>query len=137
MDKLVLAAGTAFIGAMATDAWQQAHTAVVAWWRKIHPGQADSVAAELDMTRSQVLTARERGDRDTEQALAGQWRLRLQQLLDEDPAASHSLRRLLREDLTPVLPAPEQAQVQIIIRAQAHDQAQQNIAGRDLHITGK
>ena len=30
MDPLVLAAGTALIGAMATDAWQQTRTAVVA-----------------------------------------------------------------------------------------------------------
>ena len=137
MDPLVLAAGTALIGAMVTDAWQQTRTAVVAWWRKVHPGRADTVGAELDAARARVLAARERGDEDTEQALAGTWRLRLQQLLDQDPAAGPGLQRLLEEHLTPALPAAEQARVQqIIINAQARDQARQYIAGRDQHITG-
>jgi hypothetical protein len=137
MDPLVLAAGTALIGAMATDAWQQTRTAVVAWWRKVHPGRADAVGAELDTARAQVLAARERGDEDTEQALAGTWRRRLQQLLDQDPTVGPGLARLLEEHLTPALPAAEQARVQqIIINAQARDQARQYIAGRDQHITG-
>src|SRR5271165_5847197 len=59
MDPLVLAAGTALVGAMVTDGWQQARTAVVAWWRKVHPGRADAVGAELDTARAQVLPARE------------------------------------------------------------------------------
>jgi hypothetical protein len=137
MDPLVLAAGTALVGAMVTDGWQQTRTAVVAWWRKVHPGRADAVGAELDTARAQVLAARERGDEDTEQALAGTWRLRLQELLDQDPAAGPGLARLLEEHLAPALPAAEQARVQqIIINAQAHDQARQYIAGRDQHITG-
>ena len=137
MDPLVLAAGTALVGAMATDAWQQARTAVVAWWRKAHSGRAGTVGAELDTARAQLLAARERGDEDTEQALAATWRLRLQQLLDQDPAAGPGLQRLLEEHLTPALPAAEQARVrQIIINARARDQARQNIAGRDQHITG-
>jgi hypothetical protein len=137
MDPLVLAAGTALIGAMATDAWQQARTAVMVWWRKAHPGRADTVGAELDTARARLLAARERGDQDTEQALAGTWRLRLQQLLDQDPATGPCLQRLLDEHLTPALPAAERARVQqIIIKAQARDQARQYIAGRDQHITG-
>ena len=84
-----------------------------------------------------MLAARDRGDEDTEQALAGTWRLRLQQLLDQDPAAGPGLQRLLEEHLTPALPAAEQAQVQqIIINARARDQARQYIAGRDQTITG-
>jgi hypothetical protein len=137
MDPLVLAAGTALIGAMATDAWQQARTAVVAWWRKAHPGRADTVEAELETARAQVLVARERGDEDTEQALAATWRLRLQEMLDQDPAAGPGLRHLLEEHLTPALPTAEQSRVQqIIIKAQARDQARQYVAGRDQHITG-
>ena len=57
MDPFVLAAGTALIGAMATDAWQQTRAAVVAWWRRAHPGRADTVGAELDTARAQVLGA--------------------------------------------------------------------------------
>lgn len=136
MDPIVLAAGTALVSAMATDAWQQARTAVVAWWRKVHPAQADAVGAEMDAARAQVLAARDRGDEDTEQALAGTWRLHLQQLLDVSPTAGPELRRLLDEHLIPALPMGEQTRIrQIIINAQARDHARQNIAGRDLHIT--
>jgi hypothetical protein len=137
MNPLVLAAGTALVGAMATDAWQQACTAVVAWWRKAHPGQVDMVESELNTTRAQVLAARERGDEDIEQTLASIWRLRLQHLLDQDAAVGPALQRLLDEHLTPALSAAEQARVQqIIINAHARDQARQYIAGRDQHITG-
>jgi hypothetical protein len=137
MDPLVLAAGTALIGAMATDAWQQARIAVVAWWRKSHPGQAGAVGAELDTVRAQVLAARERGDQDTEDALAGAWRLRLQHLLDEEPAARPGLRLLLEGFLTPALADADLGRVQqIFITALARDQASQYIAGHDQHITG-
>lgn len=110
---------------------------MVAWWRKARPRQADTVGAELDSARAQLLDARARGDEDTEQALAGTWRLRLQQLLDQDPAAGPGLQRLLEEHLAAALPVGEQARVQrIIVNAQARDQARQYIAGRDQHITG-
>lgn len=136
MDPIVLAAGTALVSAMATDAWQQVRAAVVAWWRKVHPARADAVGAELDDTHAQVLAARDRGDEDTEQALTGIWRLHLQQLLDMNPAAGPALQRLLDEHLTPALPMGEQDRIgQIIINAQARDHARQNIAGRDMHIT--
>src|SRR5579871_1716842 len=98
---------------------------------------AEGAPTELDAARAQVLAARERGDADTEQALTGTWRLRLQELLEEDSAAGPGLRRLLGEHLAPALAAAEQARVQqIIINAQARDQARQYIAGRDQHISG-
>lgn len=137
MEPLVQAAGTALIGAMVNDGWQQARTAVVAWWQRVRPGHAHTIEAELDSARTHVLAARGRGDEATEQALTGTWQWRLQQLLDQDPAVRPGLQRLLEEHLTPVLPAAEQARVQqIIINAHAHDQARQYNAGRDQHITG-
>jgi hypothetical protein len=137
MDPLVLAAGTALIGAMATDAWQQTRIAVVAWWRKSHPEQADTLGAELDTARAQVLAARDRGDQDSEDALVGTWRLRLQHLLDQEPAGGSSLQLLLEEYLTPALAAADQTRVQqIFITARARGQARQYIAGHDQHITG-
>jgi hypothetical protein len=137
MEPIVLAAGTALVGAMATDTWQQTRAAVQAWWHKVHPGHADEVGAELVATRSQVLAARGRGDQDTEQALAGTWQLRLQQVLDEDPTLGPTLRQLLEEHLTPSLPVAEQTQIRhVIINARAGGHARQNIAGGDQQITG-
>ncbi|MFD1541566.1 hypothetical protein [Nonomuraea guangzhouensis] len=136
MDPIVLAAATALVGAMATDAWQQTRTAVMAWWRKVHPERAETVQAELEATQSQMLAARERGDIQTEEALAGVWRLRLQQMLDEDPAIGPELQRLLDEHLTPALSSSELSRMRQIITAHAHDQSRQFIAGRDQRITG-
>jgi hypothetical protein len=111
----------------------------VAWWRKVHPGRTDMIEAELDSARTLIMAAHERGDGDTaiEQALASDWQRKLQQLIDQDPAAGPGLQRLLEAHLKPALPAAEQAQVQqIIINAHAHGRAWQFNAGRDQHISG-
>jgi hypothetical protein len=137
MDPLAQAAGTALIGAMVSSGWQEARAAVVAWWRKLHPGRADTIEAELDSARTLILAARERDDMDIEQALAGTWQRQLQQLLDQDPAIVPGLQRLLEEHLTPALHASQQAQAQqTIINAHAGGKARQYVAGRDLHISG-
>lgn len=116
MDQIVLAAGTALVSAMATDAWQQARAAVVALWRRAHPKDAESVGSELESTRVRVLAARRDGDEDSERALVGAWRLHLQGLLDNDPAFAVELRRLLDEHLTPALAPGEQALVRSIVQ---------------------
>ncbi|WP_255951245.1 hypothetical protein [Streptomyces odontomachi] len=107
MDPIARSAGTALVGAMATDAWHQARAATVAVWRRTRPDRADHIAAELESLRTQVLTAREHHDPDTEQALAGAWRLHLQQLVDAHPAFADELRRLLDDHLNPALAAHE------------------------------
>jgi hypothetical protein len=137
MDPLALAAGTALVSAVATQSWEQACAAVMGFWRRIHPDGAGLIEPELAEVRRRMLEAHDREDEDTQRALAGTWQLRLQRLLEEDPAVAPELRRLLEEDLRPVLPVAEQARVQqIMINAQARGRAHQNIAGRDMHITG-
>jgi hypothetical protein len=92
---------------MATDAWQQARAATVAVWRRNRPDSADHIGAELEALRGQILAARERRDPDTEEALAGAWRLHLQQLVAADPAFADELRHLLADHLAPALAAHE------------------------------
>ncbi|NUK21952.1 hypothetical protein HRW08_04425 [Streptomyces lunaelactis] len=122
---------------MATDAWQQARGSVVAWWRLVRSNnQAEDISAELAEVRNQVLTARNEGDEDTERALAAVWQMRLQQLLSEDAARAGELRRLLDDELTPVLPVDEQARVgTIVMKARVSDTGRVYQAGRDQHIT--
>ncbi|MEU9289903.1 hypothetical protein AB0D57_35920 [Streptomyces sp. NPDC048275] len=137
VDPIVLAAGTALVGAMATDVWQQARTATVDLWRRIQPGRADGIDAELDNLRTQVLAAREAGDADTEQAPAGAWRLRLHELFRDNPGLAVELQQLLDEHLTPALPADEQAQVRsVVMSVEARDNSRVYMAGGDQHITG-
>jgi hypothetical protein len=132
MDPITLAAGSALVGAMATDAWQQARGAVVELWRRVHPERADAVGRELETARAQVLAARREGDTDTEEALAGAWRLQLQQLLAQDPELVGELQRLLDEHLTPSLPQGEQTHIRtIIMNAEARDNSRVYMAARD------
>jgi len=122
MDPVVAAFGTALVGAIVTDAWQQVHEAVTGLWRWVHPRRDDGIGAELDELRDQVLVARRDGDAGTERALEGAWQMRLQQLLRADPALAGELRRVLDQVLTPALTAAEQARVgTIIMTASSHD----------------
>ncbi|MEU9701499.1 hypothetical protein [Streptomyces sp. NPDC047981] len=138
MDPLVLATGTALVGAMATDAWQQARAAVVTLWRRRHAAEADVVGSELEAVHSRILTAREAADEATEQALVGAWRLRLQQLLEEDPSCADDLRRLLDEHLVPALTREERSRLpSVAMKAETHDESRVYMAARDVHINDR
>ena len=122
MDPVVAAFGTALVGAIATDAWQQVREAVISLWRRVHPQKADDIGTELDELRDQVLLARRDGDTDTERAFEGAWQVRLQQLLRADPALADEMRRVLDQVLTPALTPAEQARVgTIIMTGSSHD----------------
>jgi hypothetical protein len=123
MDPVVAAFGTALVGAIATDAWQQVHEAVTGLWRRVHSQRADDgIGAELDELREQVLVARRDGDDGTERALEGAWQVRLAQLLRADPALAAELRRVLDQVLTPALTPAGQARVgTIIMTGSSHD----------------
>ncbi|MEV4379310.1 hypothetical protein [Streptosporangium sp. NPDC049644] len=135
MDPIILAAGTALVEAMAADLWQQARAGVVALWRKVHPEKAEVIEGELAEVRSQILTARDQGDTDTEQALKGSWQIRLQQLLREDPSLAEELQQILDKVLTPVLAPAEQERVgSIVMKATARGHGRVYQAGRNQHI---
>ena len=123
MDAVVAAFGTALVGAISTDAWQQVHAAVVGLWRRVYPRlKDDGIGIELDELREQVLAARRDGDAGTERALEGAWQLRLAQLLRADPALALELQRVLDQVLTPALTPAEQARVgTIVMMGSSHD----------------
>ena len=122
MDPLVLAFGTALVGAIATSTWQQVREAVTGLWHCVHPRQKDDIGGELDELREQVLLARREGDAGTERALEGAWQLRLQQQLRAAPALASGLRRVLDQILTPALTPAEQTRVGIILmKGSSHD----------------
>jgi hypothetical protein len=92
MDPVVAAFGTALVGAIATDAWQQVHEAVTSLWRRVYPRREDDgIGAELDLLRA-------------------------------DPALAVELQRVLDQVLTPALTPAEQARVgTIIMTGSSHD----------------
>jgi hypothetical protein len=136
MDPIALAAGTALVGAIATDAWQGARTGLVAVWHRVRPEQAEAVDAELAETRAQVLAARQAGETDTEQTLVADWQLRIQALLRANPAVADELRRLLDTQLAPALGAEERSRIgKLVMKAEATGGGRVYQAGRDQHIT--
>ena len=123
MDPILAAFGTALVGAIATDTWQQVREAVIGLWRQVHLGREDdSIGAELDELREQVLAARRDGDAGAERALEGAWQVRLQRLLRADPALAAELQRVLDQVLTPALTPAGQAPVgTITMTGSSHD----------------
>lgn len=118
MDSVVAAFGTALVGAIATDAWEQVRDALTGMWRRVHPPhKADGVGTELDGLREQILQARLDSDTDTVKAFEGIWQLKLQEFLRADPALSAELQRILDEILIPALTPPEQARIGTILMA--------------------
>ncbi|MFG3259857.1 hypothetical protein [Streptomyces sp. NPDC048172] len=132
MDPVTMAAGSALVAAMATDAWQQARDGMVALWRRIHPERAEQISGELETLRGQVLQAREDHDPDTEQSLEGVWRLQLQMLLQRDPQAAGALRRVLDEQLAPVLNQGERERAYSVIQNTTVSGGTSYVAGRDI-----
>ena len=123
MDRIVLAAGTALIGAIVGDAWRQVREAVAGLWRRgHHQQQPGDIGAELDDLREQLLQARRDGDTATEQALEGAWQVKLQQLLRADPTVAAELQRVLDQVLTPALSPAGQTRIgTIMMTGSSHD----------------
>jgi hypothetical protein len=133
MDPVVMAAGTALVGAMATDAWGQARRAVTDLWHRFRPDDSGRIEAELEETRTQVLLARQADDTDTEEALAGIWRLVLHRITQGDAEAIPAIQRMLDEQLRPLLrPQDEEKVSSIVIVGRASGNAKLNQAGRDI-----
>ena len=134
MDPIVLSAGTALVGAIATDAWEQTRTAVVALWRRTRPDQAEVIDEEFADSRRRLLAAREEGDEEAERALVSDWQIRLQSLLRHDLSVADDLRALLSAELA----APDggfSVGTQSM-QGEASGDGRVFQAGRDQHITG-
>ncbi|MFJ8935061.1 hypothetical protein ACIRL0_04990 [Streptomyces sp. NPDC102365] len=137
MEPVVLAAGTALVAAMASNAWEAARDALVGLWWKGKPEEAEAVGSELRRARSVVLEARRTNDADAEQALIVFWRMRFDQLLRKRPDLVGDLRGVLQDDLVPALDADDRDRVSVAFgRTEAHDHARIYRAGRDRHADG-
>ncbi|GGX41931.1 hypothetical protein [Streptomyces noursei] len=128
-------ASTTVVALMATDVWQHTRDGVVALWRRVRPGQAEEVGSELELTRAEILAARQDGDTLGEQALAGEWQGRLRRLLIADPDIAQELLRVLEESRA-LLPAGQEVQAPVVhMHAEVPGSGRVYQAGRDQHIT--
>ncbi|MFD9479466.1 MULTISPECIES: hypothetical protein [Streptomyces] len=127
---LASSAGTTIVTLMATDAWQRVRDGVASLWRREHAQRAEAVAAELDVTREDLLAAVETGDRDVERELRAEWQGRVRRLLAARPEVAEELQGLLEE----LGPRADAARA-ITQHATASGRARIYQAGRDQHIS--
>ncbi|MFE5110115.1 hypothetical protein [Streptomyces sp. NPDC056663] len=122
-------AGTALVSLLTTEAWQSAREGLVAIWRRVRPERAETVSAELEATRHDLLSARDEGDQETAAELEADWQGRIRRLLRTHPEVADELRALLVES-APQPPAPSGP----IQHATASGHSRIYQAGRDMHL---
>lgn len=135
LTALTSTAATTVVKLLATAAWEQATSAVGRLWRRVHPERAETVQAELEETRAEVLAARRVEDEQAEQALVGEWQGRLRRLVAADPQLADDLRRVVAELRSALADTDAPQGTMITMRATAFGTSRVNQAGRDLHVT--
>lgn len=125
-------AGTAVVTLMVNEGWQQARDGVVQLWQRYHPESADTVADDLESTRTAALAVQEAGASVVARALQEEWARQVAELLASHPEAQDDLRGLLAGWV-----ASDQRTVQGSVHLEAHATGRARVyqAGRDQHIT--
>ncbi|MDH6216633.1 hypothetical protein [Streptomyces pseudovenezuelae] len=127
--SLAQSAGTTLVTLMATDTWHRVRDGITQLWRRAQPERAETVAAELEAGREDVLAAVAADDQETLDELRLQWQELVRRLLVARPDAVEELRALLDQ-----LDPDGTAARQITQHATASGQARVYQAGRDQHI---
>jgi hypothetical protein len=133
LAALASTAGTTVVTLLATEGWERARDGIAALWRRVRPDRAETVAAELEAGREDLLAARSAGDDDAEGELRAEWQGRVRRLLREQPGVAEELRSLL-DELAPDAGTSAPAVTQ---HATASGRARVYQAGRDQHISGR
>ena len=93
LQELVIAGGSAVVGAMATESWTVVREGVVRLYR--HRGQEGLAAIEAQLDGNAALVTRSADVERARQSLAGLWALEFERLLDERPEAADELGALV------------------------------------------
>jgi hypothetical protein len=135
LAALTSTAASTVVKLLATSAWERATGAVGELWRRVHPERAETVRAELEDSRTEVLAARQAGDEQVEQALVGEWQGRLRRLLAADPQLADELRLVVARLGSALADADPQRGATITMLATASGNSRVHQAGRDLHVS--
>ncbi|WDO05968.1 hypothetical protein ME763_09960 [Streptomyces murinus] len=119
-------AGTTLVTVLTTEAWQRARDGIAALWRRAEPDRAEAIAAELDVTRRDLLAAQGGGDLESRTELGSEWQGRIRRLLAAHPEEAEMVRRLL-DDLGSYTPGGSI----VTQHASASNHARVYQAGRD------
>jgi hypothetical protein len=113
LDALAIVAATALVHLLATEDWKWACAAIGGLCRRVDPAWADTVHAELEASRFEVLEAREAGHEEAVQDLIAEWDGRLRRLLSASPAAAAELHHLLKAWKSATEAAPHQTSIEL------------------------
>ncbi|MFJ6570750.1 hypothetical protein ACIQNU_25375 [Streptomyces sp. NPDC091292] len=99
---LATSGASTVVALMASDGWNAVRSRVVALLQRGSRAQedVDRVEGELELDRRELAAARDGDDAAVIADLEAAWRIRLRQLLGEDPSASAVLRELIAEAST-------------------------------------
>lgn len=104
LTALAASGATAFVGLMATEAWNQARGRVARFLARGEDSEA--VDAELEESREELIAARRSGDEDGAADVTAEWRIRIRRALRDNPEAAGELRELLDELAPHQAPGP-------------------------------
>ncbi|WP_202495725.1 hypothetical protein [Streptomyces sp. SID4982] len=130
MAVLAGTAGTTLVTLLTTEAWQRARDGIASLWRRAEPERAEAISTELEVTRTDLLTAQAGGDFHSQSELGAEWQGRIRRLLVTHPEEAAALRALISElePLAPVAPTVTQ-------HATASGHAHIYQAGRDQNFS--
>lgn len=106
MDDLALAAASALMTAIATDAWSEVRAGVVGLWRRVYPERVPAIESELADVRNELVVSQQAGDTEIEKELAADWRRKFHRLTQAHPELIPEL-QMLGEEWTRLAPAAE------------------------------
>jgi hypothetical protein len=138
MDEFALAAASALMTAMATDAWSEVRAGLVSLWRRVYPERVPAIESELADARNELVVSRQAGDAEIEKELTADWRRKFQRLMQAHPELIPDL-RMLEEEWTRLAPAAERdrsGMTNIEQTAIATGRGTIYQAGRNQRITG-
>jgi hypothetical protein len=100
----------------------------------VHPERTETLQAELEETRAEVLAARQVGDEQVEQALVEEWQ-GWRRLVAADPQLVEELRRAVVQLGSALADANLLQGTTITMQVPTFGNSRVNQAGRDLHVT--
>jgi hypothetical protein len=113
---------------------------MVALWQRARntDGEAvspDRISNELTNLRTHVLQARSNSDQQTEASLEALWRLRLQTLVEQNPALARELEILFREHLLRDADGTDRNRIETLVKQNVRVSGGTSYtSGRDMHI---
>ncbi|NJP35279.1 hypothetical protein [Micromonospora thermarum] len=125
--ELLAAAGSALVGAMATDAWGWAKTNFARLFGRSDPARVEAVERRLEGSRAELEGLSGRELVQARSRVAAAWQARLSDLVEDDPDAAVLLEALVKEVAARV---PQTTVDSVQQHAVAFDNAQQAVQGQ-------